>query len=285
MRHFMKTHRLLSVLYLFLVFHSLVLMKFSYWSHAIGPVVAVLMAGGGVAAFISLFGYKRRAVGEIESPTITRTTVFSRLPSGSKAIGPVTKKGSLPSSRSIAVRARIPSRLHRRGKTTSIVSFFVKGLGDYTKALPKTLKEGDLVTVEGPYGRFGFEHSKPRQIWVAGGIGIAPFVACIKALMKQPDGKTIDLFYSASQPEYKPLMDQLRSASSEAGVYLHTIVSAKDGRLNAERICQTVPEWKEADFWFCGPAGFGQSLRDDLVNRGLPADDFHPELFDMRLQD
>jgi predicted ferric reductase len=148
--------------------------------------------------------------------------------------------------------------------------------------LPETLKEGDLVTVEGPYGRFEFNNKKPRQIWVAGGIGIAPFVARIKALMKKPDGKMIDLFYSASEPEDQQFLDRLRTASSEANVRLHVLVPAKDGRLNAERICQMVPEWKEADFWFCGPAGFGQSLRDDLVASGLSSDDFHQELFDMR---
>ena len=37
-RHFFKTHRLLAVAYLFLVFHSVVLMKFSYWREAVGPV-------------------------------------------------------------------------------------------------------------------------------------------------------------------------------------------------------------------------------------------------------
>ena len=77
-------------------------------------------------------------------------------------------------------------------------------------------------------------------------------------------------------------IDRLRAASSEANVRLHIVVSAKDGRLNAEKVCEMVPEWKEAEFWFCGPAGFGQSLHDDLVKRGLPSDDFHQELFDMR---
>ena len=42
------------------------------------------------------------------------------------------------------------------------------------------------------------------------------------------------------------------------------------------------PEWQSANVWFCGPAGFGQTLHQDLIARGLPSEDFHQELFDMR---
>ena len=41
---------------------------------------------------------------------------------------------------------------------------------------------GQPVTVEGPYGRFTFDDGAERQIWIGGGIGIAPFVARMKAL-------------------------------------------------------------------------------------------------------
>ncbi|TXH86230.1 MAG: ferric reductase, partial [Thauera aminoaromatica] len=47
-------------------------------------------------------------------------------------------------------------------------------------------------------------------------------------------------------------------------------------------ICRSVPDWKQAGVWFCGPAGFGAMLRDTLAARGLPAERFHQELFEMR---
>jgi len=159
--------------------------------------------------------------------------------------------------------------------------FLIKGIGDYTETLPEALRVGDLVTVEGPYGRFDFSSDKPRQIWVAGGIGITPFIARLQALANQADGKTIDLFYSTSAPD-ESFISRVRQRAEAAGVRLHVLVAAKDGRLNAERICQAVPEWPSADLWFCGPAGFGQALREDFTARGLSPDDFHQELFDMR---
>jgi len=43
-----------------------------------------------------------------------------------------------------------------------------------------------------------------------------------------------------------------------------------------------VPDWEESSIWFCGPAAFGTTLRDDIINKGLPAQHFHQELFEMR---
>ena len=63
---------------------------------------------------------------------------------------------------------------------------------------------------------------------------------------------------------------------------LHVLVSQRDGRLDARRIAAAVPDWKAADFWFCGPAAFGSALREAFTDQGLPAADFHQELFDMR---
>ena len=47
-----KTHRLLAVAYLVLVFHSVVLMKFSYWSSPIGWLHGCVVGYGTAAAVI-----------------------------------------------------------------------------------------------------------------------------------------------------------------------------------------------------------------------------------------
>jgi ferredoxin-NADP reductase len=43
-----------------------------------------------------------------------------------------------------------------------------------------------------------------------------------------------------------------------------------------------IPDWKDAEVWFCGPLGFAHSLRDAMTARGFAAGRFHQELFDMR---
>ena len=74
----------------------------------------------------------------------------------------------------------------------------------------------------------------------------------------------------------------LERDAQAAGVRLHVLWDARDGLLDARRIAAAVPQWREADVWFCGPAPFGQALRRDLLALGLPAEQFHHELFEMR---
>ena len=67
-----------------------------------------------------------------------------------------------------------------------------------------------------------------------------------------------------------------------AGVRLHVLIDGKDGFLNIERLLAAVPEWRQAGVWFCGPAGFGDKLHQDLLANGVLPGRWHQELFEMR---
>ena len=161
------------------------------------------------------------------------------------------------------------------------LQFLIKALGDYTRTLSNTLKPGCVVEVEGPYGRFNFEGTSQRQIWIGGGIGITPFVARMKALAAQPDGRSVDLFHTTSQVD-EVALQKLREDAHNAGVRLHIMVDARDGLLTGDRLRKEVPDWRTADVWFCGPTAFGNAIRHALVGQGLPNLNFHQELFVMR---
>lgn len=57
------------------------------------------------------------------------------------------------------------------------LTLYIRALGGWTQQLPGALREGMNVQLEGPYGRFDFRRGGRRQIWLAGGIGITPFLA------------------------------------------------------------------------------------------------------------
>lgn len=283
-RLFFKTHRLLAIVYLFLVYHSLVLMKFTYWGSVIGPLMAVLLLSGSIAAFVVLFrkvGSRRQVVGEIEALEHHQDNRVLRVSLMLK--GPWTghQAGQFAFVTFDKSEGPHPFTISSAWRGDGKLDFHIKGIGDYTQTLPDTLKKGDLVDVEGPYGCFDFNSTKPAQIWVAGGIGITPFIARMRALAQAGNEKNIDLFYCTKAPD-EGFINYVRCLSEQAKVHLHLLVTTKDGYLDAERICQQVPQWRGADVWFCGPAGFGQSLRSALVTKGLSADCFHNELFDMR---
>lgn len=91
----------------------------------------------------------------------------------------------------------------------------------------------------------------------------------------------MDLFHTATSlaPEAR---EKLTADAKAAGVNLHILVDAHDGFLTGDRLRAAVPEWASASIWFCGPGGFGDMLRRDLVAQGLPRGAFHQELFNMR---
>jgi len=283
-RYFIKTHKWLALVYLALVVHSVPLLNFADWRHPMGAALALMMAAGSVAAFISLFrriGIQRRVVGEIGElgylPGVKVNAVTIQL------LGPWP--GHEPGQFAFVTfderEGAHPFTLTSAWTGDGRVQFLIKALGDYTRTLEHTLQSGDTVTVEGPYGRFHFEGASQRQIWIGAGIGVTPFVARMKALAAQPDGRSIDLIHPTSAVDDRAL-DLLRADAQAAGVRLHILVSARDGRLNGERLRTLLPDWQDADVWFCGPAAFGDALRQDLMAHGLPAERFQQELFEMR---
>lgn len=283
-RYFIKTHKWLAVVYLALVVHSVPLLNFANWRHPLGAALALLMVLGSVAAFISLFrriGVRRRVVGEIAElgylPGVKVNAVTLQLR------GPWA--GHQPGQFAFVTfderEGAHPFTLTSAWTGDGRVQFLIKALGDYTRTLEHTLQPGDTVTVEGPYGRFQFDGASQRQIWIGAGIGVTPFVARMKALAAQPDGRRIDLIHPTGDVDERAL-DLLRADAQAAGVRLHILISARDGRLSGERLRTLLPDWQEADVWFCGPAAFGDALRQDLTAHGLPAERFQQELFEMR---
>ena len=282
---FRKTHKWLAVAYLSLVFHTLVLTKFAYWAQPIGWLLAVLLTSGSVAALWVLLGKVgsgRKVNGTIESLAYYPELRVLETRVALNAGWPGHAAGQFAFAMSNPKEGAHPYTIASAWNPADRrITFITKALGDHTGRLHERLKVGTPVTVEGPYGRFDFADQQAAQIWIGAGIGITPFVARMKERAIKRDERTIDLFHSTS--DFSPAaIDKLTADAAAAGVRLHVLVSSKDGRLSAERIRREVPGWANASVWFCGPPAFAQSLRNDFVAHGLPAERFHQELFQMR---
>lgn len=291
-RLFFKTHRLLAVAYLVLVFHAVVLVKFSYWTSPIGWLTAVLLAAGTWATVIVLLrrvGAGRQVEGRITSlhyyPGVRALETEIEVPQGWPGHKPGQFAFATPDVAEGAHPFTIASGWNREDPR---ISFIAKELGDYTSRLREQLNVGQDVKIEGPYGCFTFDDDRPHQIWIGGGVGITPFIARMKHMRLQkevpdwPEGQAINLFHSTADVDEEAL-GKLAADAKSADVRLHVLVDARDGRLTGERIRAAVPEWREASIWFCGPFGFGEALKRDFATHGFPVSRrFHQELFAMR---
>tara|TARA_R110002049_G_scaffold215485_1_gene386963 strand:+ start:1392 stop:2750 length:1359 start_codon:yes stop_codon:yes gene_type:complete len=284
-RLFAKTHTVIALVYLALVFHTVVLFNFKSWTKPLGIVLGFLLIVGVVSAILVLaqqVGKRRKVEGTIESQHyFSKMKVLETLillkdgwkghKSGQFAFVSFDKKeGQHPYTIASDWDANNPR-----------IMFITKALGDYTNHLPEKLKVGDKAIVEGPYGCFTFTDDAKRQIWIGGGIGITPFISRMKYLFHNPKAQPIDLFHCTSEIEPDAL-NKLTTDATAANVNLHVIIDSRDGQLNGEKIRKLVPDWKSASVWFCGPIGFGKALHKDLLKNGLSPKSFHQELFSMR---
>ncbi len=289
---FYMTHRLLAVAYLVLVFHAVVLADFSYRTSPLGVALALLLATGSYAAMAVLLrrvGAGRQVQGTIASlryyPGVRALETEIEVPQGWPGHRPGQFAFAVSDASEGAHPYTIASGWDERDRR---ITFITKELGDHTGRLRETLHEGQPVRIEGPYGCFDFANDLPRQIWIGGGIGITPFIAAMKHRVlerqKRPERPLppVDLFHATADYDAAAL-ERLEADAKAAGISLHVLVDARDGLLTGGRIRAAVPEWREASFWFCGPAGFGEALRKDFARQGLPvASRFHQELFEMR---
>jgi mono/diheme cytochrome c family protein len=152
-------------------------------------------------------------------------------------------------------------------------------VGDYTSAL-RRLEPGAEAVVEGPFGSFSNEGlDEPRQIWVAGGIGVTPFLSMARSLGTTA-GAPVHFYYCVERLEEAHFLDEFRAiAAQRQGFGITVVPRDTDGFLSAERLAAENPELGETDVLICGPPAMIVSLRGQLVARGLAEGRIHAEEF------
>lgn len=279
-------HKVLALVYLLLAFHSLVLAPANYWTQPVGWLVALCAALGSVCALIALSGRigRRRTysgvVVALERPGERMLDVTCRLKGAWRH-----RAGQFAFLTSDRLEGQHPFSISSADQGNAEVRFSIKALGDYTRRLQDGLRVGDPVTVEGPYGCFDFRRGGERQVWIAGGIGITPFLAWLESLRGNPrDCPDVALHYCVRKPSDAIYAGRLRElCDGLPSIDLKVHYSEEDGYLSADDL-GLAPDanGRWPSLWFCGPQGLADLLRRDLGRLGMPLRDFHQEAFHMR---
>jgi predicted ferric reductase len=155
----------------------------------------------------------------------------------------------------------------------------IKALGKYTRTLADSLHVGQAVVWKALMDASIFRESAAVKSGLAEVLA-SRLSSLVSALPKQAHPATVDLFYSTHKAD-PAFMASIRELAEQKGVRFYAL-EEKDGLLTLDRIEALAPDWKQAAIWFCGPSGFGQALRQPMIERGLPASHFHQKLFEMR---
>lgn len=273
-------HKLMPFLFVAAVFHTIVLMPARYWGEPVGIVLLLLSLGGLIAALLSLLGKigeRAQFLGKIidleqQGDVMLVTCEVEK--------GWQHDAGEYAFVRHEKSYEAHPFTIASADRGDGIIRFAIKALGHYTRQIATVWQVGDRVRVEGGYGAFHFRNdAMPKQIWIAGGVGITPFIAWMESLQNEPINRMVTLYYCVSKEHECLVPEYLRSLAKQSGIQLILHCSHQAGHLDPA----TLPIDEETSIWFCGPARFGRRIQQVIKAKSLPLHKhFYREYFDMR---
>ena len=119
------------------------------------------------------------------------------------------------------------------------------------------------AVIGGPHGRFSHWKGTDRQVWIAGGVGVAPFLSWLRALDGQLPHR-VDFYYSADGTP--PFADEIRAiADRHPSLHAHLIDTSVDGRLTTERVLGAATgDRRKLSVFMCGPQGMLRTFQTQL---------------------
>ena len=161
--------------------------------------------------------------------------------------------------------------------------FTLKVLGDWTRKVREELVPGGEVIVRGPYGKFDAAKARNKQIWLAGGIGVTPFLSKIRDL-KADDAREITLVYAVREEKEALFLDELLQRAADHPNLKVVSLYSNQGEFARVDIMKTKIDGAltDYDFFLCGPKPMLKGLIKALKAEGVPSKSVHTEAFEFR---
>jgi predicted ferric reductase len=153
----------------------------------------------------------------------------------------------------------------------------VKNLGDYTDII-RNLRLNEKVSIDGSYGNFSYKNAQStNQIWIAGGIGITPFLSMAKSI---ENGYNIDLYYSVKEGKEAVYLRTIQDIVQKNSNFKFNLwITSERGYINGGVIASISKGLEGKDIFLCGPAIFMESLKNQFVSLGVDINKIHYENF------
>jgi ferredoxin-NADP reductase len=160
----------------------------------------------------------------------------------------------------------------------------------YKRAL-KSLPLGAGVRIEGPFGSLTLHKDRARAaVFIAGGIGITPFMSILRQAAKDQLPQHLSLLYSNRRPEdsaFLAELDELQRLNSRFRLVATMTDMAKSGRtwqgetrrIDADLVKSVGAKLASPIYYLAGPPAMVDALRKTLESAGIDDDDVRSEEF------
>ncbi|MFO1106800.1 MAG: benzoate 1,2-dioxygenase electron transfer component BenC [Amaricoccus sp.] len=166
-------------------------------------------------------------------------------------------------------------------------SFLIRNLpgGTMSTWLGHRAKPGDRLELTGPMGAFYLRPIERPQLWLAGGTGLAPFLAMLEKVAAEGTAHPIRLYYAVTRAADLVELDRVQALADRiGGVELVTILAAPDedhprkgfvtDHLGLEDFNNG-----DVDVYLCGPPPMVEAVRTHMAALGVTPGSFHFEKF------
>jgi predicted ferric reductase len=154
----------------------------------------------------------------------------------------------------------------------------VKALGPCSQHI-QALEPGVLVRLQGPFGTFLEGTAMAPQLWIAGGVGITPFMAALRQDAIPNPSALIYLYRTDNDAAYIDELGALAAAHPHLQLLTQT---TGDSLPDVNGLLSSVSGLAGRDVRICGPAGMVEALRQELKRHGVRDGSIHSEGFDFR---
>ena len=161
--------------------------------------------------------------------------------------------------------------------------------GLFTDQVFGSMKERDIMRIEGPYGSFYLrEDSAKPIILLASGTGFAPVKAMLEHMLFKGINRPTRLYWGGRRPADLYMSDWL-STQLAAMPNLRFVPVVSDARAADDwhgrtgfvhqAVLQDVPDLSGHQVYACGAPVVVQAAQRDYLRAGLPADEFYADAF------
>lgn len=153
------------------------------------------------------------------------------------------------------------------------------------------LPVGTSIAIEGPSGSLTLHNDRARPaVFIAGGIGITPFMSIVRQAAHDGLQQRLTLLYSNRRPEdaaYLAELQELEQRNPQVHlIATMTLMSSSSqpwtgpqGLIDAAVVKRATDELTKPIYYLAGPPGMVEAMRQTLNDAGINDDDIRSEEF------
>ena len=145
------------------------------------------------------------------------------------------------------------------------------------------LNVGDEIEVTAPTGNFFLLNTNKKNVFISGGVGLTPMIAMLNQLVEAGVPQAVSFIHACRNEKVHAMKQHIDNVRAQFA-NVNTFVVYEEGQADATGYLDlaNVPADMldpDADYYLCGPMVFMQKQYQDLLARGIAAEQIHSEAF------